>query len=139
MLATTVLRNGLDIFAFRGSLAGLDLSRLQVLLESSFGKPLDGEGYYARIKDRTRTVILAGQDYMGAAIVTQEGGGSANHSKSDSSDEKAPLATVAYLDKFSVAPKSQGVGVADILWKKLTDEFPDLVWRSRSDNPVNKW
>lgn len=134
MLATTVLRNGLDIFAFRGSLAGLNLSCLQVLLESSFGKPLDGEGYYARIKDRTRTVILAGQDYMGAAIVTQEGGGQANHSKSGAS-----LATVAYLDKFSVAPKSQGIGVADILWKKLTDEFPDLVWRSRSDNPVNKW
>ncbi|GJJ77724.1 amino-acid N-acetyltransferase [Entomortierella parvispora] len=139
MLATTVLRNGLDMFAFRGSLAGLDLSRLQVLLESSFGKPLDGDGYYARIKDRTRTVILAGQDYMGAAIVTQEGGG-IPHAKGDpSSSEKAPLATVAYLDKFSVAPKSQGIGVADILWKKLTDEFPDLVWRSRSNNPVNKW
>lgn len=137
MLATTVLRNGLDIFSFRGSLAGLDLPRLQGLLESSFGKPLDGEGYYARIKDRTRTVILAGQDYMGAAIVTQEGGAPSQVKGTESAPSK--LATVAYLDKFSVAPKSQGIGVADILWKKLTDEFPDLVWRSRSDNPVNKW
>ncbi|KAF9920737.1 Amino-acid acetyltransferase, mitochondrial [Linnemannia zychae] len=134
MLATTVLRSGLDIFTFRESLQGLDLKRLQGLLESSFGKPLDAEGFYDRIRDRTKTVILAGQDYMGAAIVTREGG----DIRPETGIDRA-LASVAYLDKFSVAPKSQGIGVADILWKKLTDEFPDLVWRSRSDNPVNKW
>ncbi|KAI8358361.1 hypothetical protein B0O80DRAFT_383489 [Mortierella sp. GBAus27b] len=134
MLATTVLRSGLDIFTFRNSLQGLDLKRLQVLLESSFGKPLDAEGFYARIQSRTKTVILAGQDYMGAAIVTREGGDICVQG-----DEQRTLASVAYLDKFSVAPKSQGIGVADILWKRLTDEFPDLVWRSRTDNPVNKW
>ncbi|KAF9418561.1 Amino-acid acetyltransferase, mitochondrial [Podila epigama] len=128
-LATTVLRSGLDIFTFRNSTQGLDLNRLQQLLESSFGKPLDAPGFYERIRDTTKTVILAGQDYMGAAIVTREGG----------LKDGKQLATVAYLDKFSVAPKSQGIGVADILWKKLQDEFPDLVWRSRSDNPVNKW
>ncbi|KAG0041595.1 Amino-acid acetyltransferase, mitochondrial, partial [Gryganskiella cystojenkinii] len=143
MLATTVLRNGLDIFTFRESLVGLDLPRLQGLLESSFGKPLDGPGYYSRIQDRTKTVILAGQDYMGAAIVTREGGGprsAAAAAAAKGSPTKVPdLATVAYLDKFSVAPKSQGIGVADILWKKLTDEFPDLVWRRQYDNPVNKW
>ncbi|KAK3806349.1 MAG: hypothetical protein J3Q66DRAFT_358905 [Benniella sp.] len=134
MLATTVLRNGLDIFTFRGSLQGLDLKRLQGLLESSFGKSLDAEGFFARIEPRTRTVILAGQDYMGAAIVTREGG-----NIYEEGHEQRTLASVAYLDKFSIAPKSQGIGVADILWKKLTDEFPDLVWRSRTDNPVNKW
>ncbi|KAG0377477.1 Amino-acid acetyltransferase, mitochondrial [Mortierella sp. AD032] len=134
MLATTVLRSGLDIFAFRDSLQGLDLKRLQGLLESSFGKSLDAEGFYNRIQDRTKTVILAGKDYMGAAIVTREGG----DVRPETGIDRA-LASVAYLDKFSVAPKSQGIGVADILWKKLTDEFPDLVWRSRSDNPVNKW
>ncbi|KAF9303329.1 Amino-acid acetyltransferase, mitochondrial [Mortierella antarctica] len=132
MLATTVLRSGLDIFTYRDSLEGLDLNQLQILLESSFGKPLDGAGFYERIRDRTKTVILAGHDYMGAAIVTREGG-------EISGAEGKRLASVAYLDKFSVAPKSQGIGVADILWKRLQDEFPDLVWRSRSDNPVNKW
>ncbi|CAO3569581.1 unnamed protein product [Mortierella alpina] len=136
MLATTVLRSGLDIFTFRNSLKGLDLKRLQGLLESSFGKPMDAEGFYARIQDRTKTVILAGQDYMGAAIVTREGGTLRDPTQGESGGR---LVSVAYLDKFSVAPKSQGIGVADILWKKLTDEFPDLVWRSRSDNPVNKW
>ncbi|KAF9378356.1 Amino-acid acetyltransferase, mitochondrial [Podila verticillata] len=132
MLATTVLRSGLDIFTYRDSLEGLDLKQLQILLESSFGKPLDANGFYERIRSRTKTVILAGDDYMGAAIVTREGG------EVRGPDGKR-LASVAYLDKFSVAPKSQGIGVADILWKRLTDEFPDLVWRSRSDNPVNKW
>ncbi|KAI8603816.1 hypothetical protein EDD21DRAFT_11096 [Dissophora ornata] len=134
MLATTVLRNGLDIFTFHDSLRGLDLDRLQGLLESSFGKPLDADGFYARIQESTKTVILAGQDYMGAAIVTREGG-----DERGEGEERRTLVSVAYLDKFSIAPKSQGIGVADILWKKLTDEFPDLVWRSRSDNPVNKW
>ncbi|KAF9432368.1 Amino-acid acetyltransferase, mitochondrial [Entomortierella beljakovae] len=134
MLATTVLRNGLDIFTFHKSLHGLDLKRLQGLLESSFGKPLDAEGFYSRIENRVATVTLAGGDYMGAAIVTQEGG-----TLCGEGEERRTLAKVAYLDKFSIAPKSQGIGVADILWKKLTDEFPDLVWRSRSDNPVNKW
>jgi amino-acid N-acetyltransferase len=95
---------------------------------------LDAEGFFARIEPRTRTVILAGQDYMGAAIVTREGG-----NIYEEGHEQRILASVAYLDKFSIAPKSQGIGVADILWKKLTDEFPDLVWRSRTDNPVNKW
>ncbi|KAG0329002.1 Amino-acid acetyltransferase, mitochondrial [Podila horticola] len=132
MLATTVLRSGLDIFTYRGSLEGLDLKQLQILLESSFGKSLDSAGFYERIRNRTKTVILAGRDYMGAAIVTREGG-------EISGAEGKRLANVAYLDKFSVAPKSQGIGVADILWKRLQDEFPDLVWRSRSDNPVNKW
>jgi len=31
------------------------------------------------------------------------------------------------------------MGVADILWKRLKTENKDLFWRSRLDNPVNKW
>ncbi|KAF9969584.1 Amino-acid acetyltransferase, mitochondrial [Actinomortierella ambigua] len=135
MLATTVVRRGLDIATLRHSLNGLDLGRMTQLLESSFAKPLDGPGYYRRIRDRTESVILTGTDYEGAAIVTREGG---EETKIGNGPARR-LATVAYLDKFAVAPKSQGIGVADILWKQLQDNFPDLVWRSRTDNPVNKW
>ncbi|KAL7413177.1 hypothetical protein BDY24DRAFT_390784 [Mrakia frigida] len=71
---------------------------------------------------------------------------------------------VCYLDKFAVLPSHQGDGTVDFLWSALRDEsfgsaLPsalnstpgsiagtvpasggrDLVWRSRSDNPVNKW
>ncbi|KAG0227355.1 Amino-acid acetyltransferase, mitochondrial [Actinomortierella wolfii] len=147
MLATTVVRRGLDIATFRGSLDGLDLDRMQQLLESSFAKPLDGPAFYRRIQNRTKSVILAGSDYEGAAIVTREGGdddddgkdGNSGGKDQNGSGGRKSLASVAYLDKFAVAPKSQGIGVADILWKQLQDNYPDLVWRSRTDNPVNKW
>ncbi|KAG0258175.1 Amino-acid acetyltransferase, mitochondrial [Actinomortierella ambigua] len=141
MLATTVIRRGLDIATLRHNLNGLDLSRMTQLLEASFAKPLDGPAYYRRIQDRTESVILTGTDYEGAAIVTREGGEDkeAIGGGAEFGRPGRPLATVAYLDKFAVAPKSQGIGVADILWKQLQDNFPDLVWRSRTDNPVNKW
>ncbi|KAJ3314916.1 Amino-acid acetyltransferase, mitochondrial, partial [Blyttiomyces sp. JEL0837] len=87
----------------------VDRDRLHILLEAN-------------------SVIVAG-DYDGAAIVTWEPFGDANDDKNG----------CYYLDKFAVAPKSQGIGVADILWKRLCLEFPDLMWRSRADNPVNKW
>ena len=66
-----------------------------------------------------------------------------------------------YLDKFAVLPSHQGDGTVDFLWVALHDEsyglgLPysvnpneggkqgegegrDLVWRSRANNPVNKW
>ncbi len=49
---------------------------------------------------------------------------------------------VPYLDKFAVLSKSQGAGgVADIVFNAMVrDCFPHGVcWRSRKDNPVNKW
>ncbi len=47
-----------------------------------------------------------------------------------------------YLDKFAVLKKSQGAGgVADIVFNAMVrDCFPGGVcWRSRKNNPVNKW
>ncbi|RXK42068.1 amino-acid acetyltransferase, mitochondrial [Tremella mesenterica] len=73
---------------------------------------------------------------------------------------------ICYLDKFAVHPEHQGDGTVDFLWVSLRDETyglgvpdsanptegslrsvphpsrltgRDLVWRSRSDNPVNRW
>ncbi|KAJ3217116.1 Amino-acid acetyltransferase, mitochondrial [Dinochytrium kinnereticum] len=115
----TVLRQGLHVESF-SSLEGVDLVKLKSLLESSFGKVLSVPYYWDQVKDKIGSIIVAG-DYQGAAIVTKEGEG------------------VAYLDKFAVAPTSQGLGVADILWTHLQRGFKDLFWRSRSNNPVNKW
>ena len=85
--------------------------------------------YIDRIRDKTAAIIVAG-DYEGAAIVTAE------HPFKDSS-----ITPVPYLDKFAVSSRSQGSGgVADIVFNVLTSLFPgDLIWRSRTTNPVNKW
>ncbi|WWC58513.1 uncharacterized protein I303_101056 [Kwoniella dejecticola CBS 10117] len=75
--------------------------------------------------------------------------------------EKADEKAICYLDKFAVNPKNQGDGTVDFLWVALRDETyglglldasnpsigslrgvgvgRDLVWRSRADNPINKW
>ncbi|TPX30305.1 amino-acid N-acetyltransferase [Synchytrium endobioticum] len=121
----TVLRQGLAV-ELHHSLNTLDLPSLTRLLDASFGKKLDSHSFYDRIDDIVGTVIVAG-DYEGAAVVTHENPGMHD-------GEYIP-----YLDKFAVAPSSQGVGVADILWKSLIRQYRDLVWRSRTDNPVNKW
>jgi amino-acid N-acetyltransferase len=141
----TLLRRGLPIQVLR-STADIDLPRLTALLEQSFERALDGSTFYARLEKTLDFVIVAG-DYAGAAIVTRE----------VCPDSKEPL---SYLDKFAVLPSHQGDGTVDFLWVALHDEtyglgHPfsanpnggkggigdgcDLVWRSRSDNPVNKW
>ncbi|ORY49879.1 DUF619-domain-containing protein [Rhizoclosmatium globosum] len=120
IIPPTVLRTGLPIQTFK-SLEGVDIPRLSALLESSFAKPLHKDAFFTRLSSCIDTIIIAG-DYQGAVLVTREG----PHS-------------IAYLDKFAVHPKSQGLGIADILWKRLVETYPNLCWRSRSANPVNKW
>lgn len=120
----TILRHGLKL-SISKSLPPADQPRMLKLLESSFKKKLDADSYWRRLDQVADGVIVAGA-YDGAAIVTME-----------PDPEGGEL--VPYLDKFAVAPTSQGIGVADILWKALKSQYPDLVWRSRADNPVNKW
>ncbi|KAJ3117519.1 Ribonucleoside-diphosphate reductase large subunit [Phlyctochytrium bullatum] len=115
----TVVRRGLNV-GVHERLETVELEKLKGLLESSFRKTLAVPEYWDKIRGKLSCVIVAG-DYDGAAIVTEEGEGG------------------AYLDKFAVAPSSQGLGVADILWTHLKAKYPDLFWRSRADNPVNKW
>jgi len=141
----TLLRRGLPIQVLR-STAAINKDKLNYLLEQSFGKTLDEESFYARLEKTLDFVIVAG-DYSGAAIVTNE----------ISPESSEPI---SYLDKFAVLPQNQGDGTVDFLWVALHDEsyglgHPfsanpnggrggkgeglDLVWRSRDDNPINKW
>ncbi|KAF4573070.1 Amino-acid acetyltransferase, mitochondrial [Pleurotus pulmonarius] len=141
----TLLRRGLDIRVIR-TLDQVDRKKLNVLLEQSFQRTLDQEAFYSRLETNLDFVIVAG-DYAGAAIVT---------------NERCPNtgASISYLDKFAVLPNHQGDGTVDFLWVALHDESyglghpsavnpnggkegkgegRDLVWRSRANNPVNKW
>lgn len=115
---TTVLRHGIKIHSYK-NLKDLDLDKLTKLLEASFKKNVNTKEFYKRLEKVLAGAIIAG-DYEGAVIMTKEG----DH---------------AYLDKFAIAPSSQGIGLTDILWKQMCDAYPELLWRSRKDNGVNKW
>jgi len=141
----TLLRRGLPMQVIR-SLDQIDRQKMKHLLEASFKRVLNEEAFYERLETSLDYVIVAG-DYAGAAIVTKE-----------RASPDAPA--ISYLDKFAVLPSNQGDGTVDFLWVALHDEsyglgLPfsanpnggkggkgegrDLVWRSRADNPVNKW
>ncbi|KAF8846230.1 mitochondrial amino-acid acetyltransferase [Paxillus ammoniavirescens] len=142
----TLLRRGQPIRVIH-DLANVDRAKLTHLLETSFQKTLDTNAFYKRLENSLDFVVVAG-DYIGVAIVTDE----------PTADPSAP--PISYLDKFAVLPSHQGDGTVDFLWVALHDESyglghpfsinpnggkagkgegRDLVWRSRSNNPVNKW
>ena len=109
----------------------VDLARLVYLIEDSFNRTLDVTHYLSRIADRIAGIIICG-NYEGGAILTWEA-----PYPGCTAEQMVP-----YLDKFAVLKRSQGAGgVADIVFRAMVgDCLPDGVcWRSRRDNPVNKW
>ncbi|KAH9916163.1 mitochondrial amino-acid acetyltransferase [Amylocystis lapponica] len=141
----TLLRRGLPVRVLRTA-SEIDRPKMKALLEQSFKRTLDDAPFWARLDKHLDYAIVAG-DYAGAALVTRE----------PCPGRAQPL---TYLDKFAVLPSHQGDGTVDFLWVALHDEsyglgLPfsanpnggkagmgegcDLVWRSRADNPVNKW
>ncbi|KAF5681909.1 putative amino-acid n-acetyltransferase [Fusarium denticulatum] len=114
----------------------IDLPRLVHLIEDSFGRKLDVDDYLNRVNENLAGVIIAGE-YEGGAILTWE--------KPEGLDDRTAYEQgryVPYLDKFAVLRKSQGSGgCADIVFNAMVRGcLPDGVsWRSRKDNPVNKW
>ncbi|KAL2023030.1 hypothetical protein VTK56DRAFT_3940 [Thermocarpiscus australiensis] len=114
----------------------IDLARLIHLINDSFNRKLDVDHYLRRVEDSLAGIIIAGE-YEGGAILTWE--------RPFGMDEETAYRAgrlVPYLDKFAVLKKSQGAGgVADIVFNAMVhDCFPNGVcWRSRKNNPVNKW
>jgi amino-acid N-acetyltransferase len=151
----TLLRRGMDIRVVR-SVQDIDRAKMTYLLEKSFERVLDQEAFYKRLESHLDFVIVAG-DYAGAAVVTTEPPQDPSSTEEPSPDSHLPI---TYLDKFAVLPSHQGDGTVDFLWVALHDESyglghpfsvnpnggkegrgvgRDLVWRSRANNPVNKW
>lgn len=106
------------------------------LIEDSFNRKIDVQDYLNRVKDNLAGVIIAGE-YEGGAILTWE--------RPEGMSEEEAYETgrfIPYLDKFAVLKSRQGSGgVADIVFNAMVQDcFPNGVcWRSRKDNPVNKW
>ncbi|KJZ75656.1 hypothetical protein HIM_04813 [Hirsutella minnesotensis 3608] len=114
----------------------IDLPRLIHLIEDSFSRKLDVEAYLDRVKDNLAGIIIAGE-YEGGAILTWER--PLNVPEQDAYQQGR---LVPYLDKFAVLKKRQGSGgVADIVFNAMVQDcFPrGVCWRSRKNNPVNKW
>ncbi|QDS69416.1 hypothetical protein FKW77_005138 [Venturia effusa] len=112
----------------------IDFQRLLYLIEDSFGRKLDARHYLRRIEGKIAGIIVAGE-YEGGAILTWE----YPPTRVGEAGSRPP---VPYLDKFAVLRRWQGSGgVADIVFNAMVRScFPDgVVWRSRVDNPVNKW
>lgn len=139
-LSTSIIKKGIDVkiidpddyareFKFSNLVEDglVDKDRLVALIDDSFGKKLQADEYFQRIEKSLACIIIAG-DYDGAAIITWE--------KAKSSDQK-----VAYLDKFAISTANQGLpGLADVIFKAMLQSFPnELIWRSRKNNPVNRW
>ncbi|CUS21117.1 LAQU0S02e06260g1_1 [Lachancea quebecensis] len=144
-LTTTVIKKGVNIKVFdyktldEKSSIGIpgisstqapsgdkvNVTKLKTIIDQSFGRKLDLAHYLKRINGEIAAIIVIG-DYEGIAILTFEGPKGA----------KFP-----YLDKFAVMPHLKGsLGISDIMFNLMFQKFPkELVWRSRSDNVVNKW
>lgn len=137
-LNTTIIKEGISISVYQSKSPSeglnlvemeknnqINLEKLKGLIDSSFGRDLNLNHYLGRINKRVAGLIIAG-DYEGGAIITWE----------DAGDR-----SVAYLDKFAVIKELQGIpGIADVVFKAMLKSFQDeLLWRSRKNNPVNKW
>jgi amino-acid N-acetyltransferase len=118
----------------------IDLPRLIHLIEDSFSRKLDAQHYINRISQNLAGIIIAGA-YEGCAILTYETPFNLPPSLVPGTPEHTAR-LVPYLDKFAVLKKSQGTGgVADIVFSAMVRECfaSGVVWRSRRDNPVNRW
>ncbi|KDN52248.1 hypothetical protein K437DRAFT_254438 [Tilletiaria anomala UBC 951] len=145
----TIIRSGLSVRVLY-EFDRINWDKMTALLEASFGRRLHREKYVERVRRSLDFVIITG-DYEGAAIVTKE------YAPSDDPTTAEPI---AYLDKFAMLPQLQGSGAVDFLWGALRDEVHglglldalndnggkggfgagrDLVWKSRANNPVNRW
>jgi bifunctional N-acetylglutamate synthase/kinase len=112
--AGTLLRRGARITRHDG-FSGVDRPRLEALLTSSFGKPSNPD-LFARPLEHA----YVEESYRGAALVVS-------------------TALGGYLSKFAVTREAQGEGIGQDLWSVLTADYPALVWRARSENPIRAW
>lgn len=114
--AGTLIKTGSTIHRTT-SYVYLDVTRLQSLIETSFGRQLK-PGFL----QRPPLNVYFEEGYRGAAIV-QPGVDPGS----------------AYLTKFAVARGAQGEGLGRELWAAVIRDFPVLYWRARVQNPIAAW
>jgi acetylglutamate kinase len=43
------------------------------------------------------------------------------------------------MDKFGVIPNAKGEGLGAGIWHEMRKTYPQVFWRSRASNPINKF
>ena len=46
---------------------------------------------------------------------------------------------IPYMDKFGVIPDAKGEGLGAGIWHEMRKTYPQVFWRSRGNNPINKF
>jgi bifunctional N-acetylglutamate synthase/kinase len=46
---------------------------------------------------------------------------------------------IPYMDKFGVIPEAKGEGLGAGIWYEMRKAYPQVFWRSRANNPINKF
>lgn len=99
-------------------LIGSDVKlKLISLLQSTFGKKLKNN-FFDELKLKSIFISESGQ---AVALVTEGHNGK------------------PYLNKFAVTSQAQGQGLGKAIWEKMLDYYPEIYWRSRSNNKINTW
>lgn len=92
----------------------VDIDRLTNLIEGAFSQNLLPDWW----EGVDLLTAYISESYRAAAIV-------------------AELDEFVYLDKFAIDETARGEGLARTVWDHMIADYPNLVWRSRSDNPFN--
>lgn len=112
--AGTLFRKGSEIDHYC-SVDQVDMPRLFELFENGFGKALKKEHDFGQVRQ-----IYVERDYRGAALLECHAAG-------------------LYLSKFVVSQQARGEGLAQELWELACEKQEAIFWRSRHDNPINRW
>jgi bifunctional N-acetylglutamate synthase/kinase len=109
----TLVRRGELIDRFDDK-STLDRGQVEKLVEEAFGRSLDTDWWD---KLDLETAFLSESLRAGALVANLEG--------------------FAYLDKFAILEDARGEGLARTVWAHLVDAYPQLLWRSRTENGFN--
>jgi len=117
-LSGTLVSNTERILCHKKIDEQFDVGRFQAMLEHAFQGRIE-PSFWDKIKSNLQAFYLS-ELYHGTAIITK-------------------VQDVPYLSKFAVSQETQMEGLGQRIFEMIRKDFPQLVWRSRESNPINKW
>jgi N-acetyl-gamma-glutamyl-phosphate reductase/acetylglutamate kinase len=99
----------------------LDFDKLERLVSQGFGRKLVENYKEELLKNPGDDVRVYYTEGMSAAAIVKF----------------LPDIKVPYLDKFVVDPRFRRLGLAELLMSRLLNDYPEMFWRSREQNPIN--